>query len=245
MAKTRKSKKRAGKTRSAKTAVRARTGKSVRTTAAKPKVRAANAQPIGIVRVWIPVVELDWEPGRLEFSTGSHARLPATLRKRVKRGAVAGWRVRFGKSSIGLEFDLSKPASRARFRRALELGWNEWWVAWDWKHGSVQPDNIQNSMAKGLGEELRALVDGEWFENLERYSPLFIESEFGDVDAVEEEPSDPPQTVPLYDCRDRCEDPWRIELVSGKKTRVLYDFQERGPKDGRELIMMLRCLAAG
>ena len=221
MAKTRKSKKRAGKTRSAKTAVRARTGKSVRTTAAKPKVRAANAQPIGIVRVWIPVVELDWEPGRLEFSTGSHARLPATLRKRVKRGAVAGWRVRFGKSSIGLEFDLSKPASRARFRRALELGWNEWWVAWDWKHGSVQPDNIQNSMAKGLGEELRALVDGEWFENLERYSPLFIESEFGDVDAVEEEPSDPPQTVPLYDS------------------------QERGPKDGRELIMMLRCLAAG
>ena len=244
MAKIRKSKKSLGKTRSAKTAVGARAGKWVRTTTAKPKARASNEQASGIVRIWIPVVELDWEAGRLEFSTGSHSKLPATLRKRVKRGGVTGWRVRFAKSSIGLEFDLSKPTSRARFRRALELGWSEWWVAWEWKRGSVQPDNIQNSMSKGLGEDLRALVDGEWFENLERYSPLFIESEFGDADSVEQEPMDPPPAVPLYDCRDRCEDPWRIELVVGNKTRVLYDFQQGGPKDGGKLLAMLRDLVS-
>ena len=42
-----------------------------------------------------------------------------------------------------------------------------------------------------------------------------------------DEPDRPDDAV-LYDCRDRCEPPWKVELLRGKSSKTLYSSDRKG-----------------
>jgi len=192
---------------------------------AKTSVEPASEKPakdgkLGTLRVWLPVLEEEWQPGILIFDVKASKKAPPAVRKALRNGRLPGWQVVGTKTSIGLDFDLSQKGSRANLRRAVELGWTNWWIAWDVSRSSIRPDAVQTfDSSKAIGSEFRAKIGKHIAGRLE---------ESGNVTFEEADGPDRPDDAVLYDCRGRGEPPWKVELLTGKSSKTLYSFDRKG-----------------
>lgn len=191
----------------------------------------------GTLRIWIPVLEEEWQPGILIFDVKAAKKAPPAVRKALRNGRLPGWQVVGTKTSIGLDFDLSQKGSRANLSRAVELGWTKWWIAWDLSRSNIRPDAVQTfDSSKAMGSEFRAMIGKQIVGRLE---------ESGNVTFEEADGPDRPDDAVLYDCRDRCEPPWKMELLKGKSSKALYSFDRKGgPLPENELRDIFLRLAA-
>jgi len=176
---------------------------------------------LGVLRIWIPVIEYEWEPGILTLSGTARSKAPKPVAKALRSNKIHGWRVNSAKTSIGLEFDLSQRRSVSNLREALEQGWNAWWIAWHLPMSGIKPDGVQNSdSARGIYSELRTVVGSKEYANLDELKDVsFVDGDgFDAADSL-----DRPDASVLYDCRERAEAPWKVELVRGSRTKILYE----------------------
>ena len=204
----------------------------------KEKVKAKPAKDAerGTVRIWTPVLEEDWQSGVLVYDKKTAKKASPEVRMAMRNGRIQGWRVMELKTSIGLDFDLSNKDSRANLRQAIELGWNNWYIVWNASRSSVRADAVETSdNSKVIGSEFRAKIGEQIVVRLE---------EAGDVAFEEADGSERPEDAVLYDCRGRGEQPWKLELLSGKSSaKILYSFDRKGgplPEDElRDMILNL------
>ena len=208
----------------------------------KPSKKEVRAKPAkdakrGTLRIWIPVLEEDWQSGVLIYDKKTAKKASPEVRMALSKGRMQGWRVTELKTSIGLDFDLSKEDSRANLRQAIEFGWTNWYIVWGASSSSVRADAVQTSdSSKVIGSEFRAKIKEQIVVRIE---------EAGDVTFEEEDGPERPEDALHYDCRGRGEQPWKLELLSGKSSaKILYSFDRKGgPLPEDELRAMILSLA--